>query len=41
MVQESDEEVLTCACNKFVSDGILYRHMLKVMLNDDVGYIPD
>ena len=30
-----------CSCNLFVQNGILCRHALKVLLNDDVDSIPD
>ena len=35
MVQNLEEGTLDCSCNSFVRDGILYRHALKVLLNDE------
>jgi len=41
VVKQSNEVSLRCACNKFIRDGIMCRHMLKILINDDAGYIPD
>ncbi|KVI04459.1 Zinc finger, SWIM-type, partial [Cynara cardunculus var. scolymus] len=41
IVQNLEEMTLHCSCNKFIRDGILCRHVFKVLLNEDVDYIPD
>ncbi|KVI00977.1 Zinc finger, PMZ-type, partial [Cynara cardunculus var. scolymus] len=41
VVKNKIENSYDCSCNCFVRNGILCRHALKVMLNDEVDRIPD
>ncbi|KAJ9565451.1 hypothetical protein OSB04_001417 [Centaurea solstitialis] len=41
VVQDKSEMTVDCSCNLFVRMGILCRHALKVLLNDDLDCIPD
>ncbi|KAJ9556431.1 hypothetical protein OSB04_011045 [Centaurea solstitialis] len=41
VVKEAVDGSLSCSCNKFVRDGILCRHSLKVMINDGCDKIPE
>ncbi|XP_024978997.1 protein FAR1-RELATED SEQUENCE 5-like [Cynara cardunculus var. scolymus] len=41
VIKNKKENSYDCSCNFFVRNGILCRHALKVMLNDEVDRIPD
>ncbi|KVI11002.1 FAR1 DNA binding domain-containing protein, partial [Cynara cardunculus var. scolymus] len=41
VIKNKMENSYDCSCNCFVRNGILCRHTLKVMLNDEVDRIPD
>ncbi|KVH94504.1 Zinc finger, PMZ-type [Cynara cardunculus var. scolymus] len=41
VIKNKMENSYDCSCNCFVRNGILCRHALKVMLNDEVDRIPE